>query len=78
MKIKDELQKVFHQVFDDDTIELFPEMTSNDIEDWDSLMHINLIVAIEKKFAIKFFTQDITDTKNVGKFLQLIEKKLTA
>lgn len=73
--IKDGLQKVFREVFDDDTIEIRPDMTAADIEDWDSLAHVELVVAVEKEFNIKFATQEIKGLKNVGDFMDLISKK---
>lgn len=51
-EITEKLQEIFRDVFDDDTIVLFDEMTSNDVEDWDSLSHINLINDIEAQFGI--------------------------
>ena len=51
-------------------------MTSNDVEDWDSLSHINLISDIEAKFGIIFTTDEIVGTKNVGEFIKVIESKL--
>ena len=77
MDIKNELQGVFRDVFDDDSIELFNEMTAADIEDWDFLSHVQLIVAIEKHFKLKFSTGDIMNLKNVGEMIEMIEKKLT-
>lgn len=76
MDVKNELQSVFRDVFDDDSIELFNEMTAADIEDWDSLSHVQLIVAIEKYFKLKFGTGDIMNLKNVGEMIALIERKL--
>lgn len=73
--IKDDLQEVFREVFDDDTIEIMPEMTAADIEDWDSLAHVELIVAVEKAFSMKFTTQEIKALKNVGDFMDLISRK---
>lgn len=73
--IKNSLQKVFREVFDDDTIEIRSDMTAADIEDWDSLAHVELVVAVEKTFNIKFTTQEIKGLKNVGDFMNLINKK---
>lgn len=75
MELKEQLQEVFREVFDDEEIVIFEEMTANDIEDWDSLMHIQLIVAIEKAFQVKFSTKDVKNIKNVGEFMALIERK---
>jgi len=62
--------------FDDDEIELFDEMTSDDVEDWDSLSHDNLILKIEKEFGVKFTADEITKTKNVGQFIDIINEKI--
>lgn len=76
MDIKAKLQEIFRDVFDDDSIELFAEMTSADVEDWDSLSHITLIHEIEAAFGIRFTTREVLDTKNVGEFIALIENKI--
>ena len=72
------LQAVFRNVFDDDSITLFDEMTAADIDDWDSFNHIQLVVAIEKRFNISLNTAEIADLKNVGQMLDLLKTKLTA
>ena len=61
-------------VFDDDEIVLTDETTADDIEDWDSLEQINLLVAIEKQFNIKFQLADVADLENVGAMADLVEK----
>ena len=76
MNVKEILTEVFQDVFDDDELELFDEMTAEDVEEWTSLTHIQLIVAVEKKFGIKFTTVEVMKLKNVGEFIGLIEKKL--
>lgn len=76
MNVKEALTEVFQDVFDDDELELFDEMTAEDVEEWTSLTHIQLIVAVEKKFGIKFTTVEVMKLKNVGEFIGLIEKKL--
>ena len=50
-------------------------MTANDIEEWDSLMHIHLIIAIEKVFNIHFDTTEVVNTENVGEFIDLVIDK---
>lgn len=75
-EISEKLQDIFRDVFDDSSIVLFDEMTSNDVEEWDSLSHINLISDIEAQFGITFTTEEIVETKNVGEFIQVIENKL--
>lgn len=76
MDTKGKLQEIFRDVFDDEEIELFDEMTSEDVDDWDSLSHVNLILKIEKQFGIKFTVDEITQTENVGQFINIINKKL--
>jgi acyl carrier protein len=76
MKTIDKLQEIFRDVFEDDEIVLDREMTAEDIEDWDSLMHIQLIVAAEKGFQTKFSTAEVLSLKNVGDFIDLVDKKL--
>lgn len=76
MNVKETLTEVFQDVFDDDELELFDEMTAEDVEDWTSLTHIQLIVAVEKKFNVKFTTVEVMKLKNVGEFIALIEKKI--
>ena len=76
IEIKKNLQEIFQDIFDDDTIELFDDMNANDIEDWDSLTHIQLIVQIEKSYGIKFTTGEVASAKNVGGFISLIQEKI--
>jgi len=70
-----QLSDIFHEVFDDQTIVPTPEMKAGDVPEWDSLNHINLIVAIEARFKIKFRTAEIESLRNVGHLVELIEKK---
>ena len=69
-----QLTEIFQDVFDDDEIVLTEETTADDIEDWDSLEQINLLVAIEKQFNIKFQLADVADLENVGAMADLVEK----
>jgi len=75
-EIRDRLQNIFRDVFDDPSIILQDEMSAKDIEEWDSLTHIQLIVTTEQQFNIRFMTAEIAELKNVGEFLKLIKKKL--
>jgi len=68
---------VFRDTLDNDDIELQPSTTADDIEEWDSLTHIQLIVALEKAFKIKFTTAEITAFKNVGELANSIVRKLS-
>ncbi len=71
-EIYNAINQVFRDVFDDDTISVNNTTTADDIEDWDSLEHINLIVAIEKKFGLKFTMNEVTTMKNVGEMVDII------
>ena len=73
-EIFDSVQEIFRTVFDDDGIVLTREMTADDIEDWDSLEQINLLVAIEKKFSIKCKLDDVKNLPNVGAMLDLVKR----
>ena len=75
-EVIEKLQEIFRDIFDDETIVLFDDMTSDDVEEWDSLSHINLISDIEAQFGIKFTTEEIIGMKNVGEFISIIEGKL--
>ncbi len=75
-EIRVRLQEVFRDVFDDDELTIFDEMTGDDLEEWDSLKHVQIIVASEHEFDVAFKTAEVMDLKNVGEFLDLIEKKL--
>lgn len=70
-----QLTELFHDAFDDSSIVLRDDMTAQDVEGWDSLSHINLIVAVEKRFRIKLTTGEVRGLNNVGDFVSLISKK---
>lgn len=75
--IKKRLNNVFQEVFDDDEIEIFEEMTANDIDEWDSLAHITLIVATEKEFGLRLNAAEVGKLKNVGEMLTILEERAT-
>ncbi|KYH34439.1 acyl carrier protein [Clostridium tepidiprofundi DSM 19306] len=70
-----EVNEIFIDVLDNDEIELKYETTADDVEDWDSLTHIELIVEIEKHFNIKFTLVEVQNFKNVGEMCEAIVKK---
>ena len=72
------LNGIFCQVFDDDSIEIARNTTADDIDGWDSLSHMNLIVAVEMGFNIRFNTKDVRALKDVGDLIDTIDKKLAA
>lgn len=76
MDILKELQPIFQDVFDDEDLVVTNESNAENIEDWDSLSHIRLVVAIEKQFGIKFAFGELQGLKNVGEMITLIEKKI--
>lgn len=74
-QILDEVQAIFREVLDNEKIVLANETTADDIEEWDSLTHIQLIVAIEKHFKIRFTSREILSWQNVGKLIDSIAAK---
>ena len=70
------LNEVFRDVFDDDDIVVTPNTTADDIEDWDSLEHISLIVSMEKEFSMKFDIKEVNKLENVGEMIDLIKRKM--
>lgn len=76
-KIYEVLNEIFRDVFDDDEIVVDAETNSDTIEDWDSLEHINLVVAIEKAFGLKFTMDEVTGMKNVGEMVEIIKARAT-
>ncbi len=75
-KIYEMLNEVFRDVFDDEDIVVTAETTADDIEDWDSLEHINLVVAVENKFGIKFNMNEVVKFKNVGEMVEVITERV--
>jgi acyl carrier protein len=73
-----QLTPIFHDVFDDDTLVLTPNLTAASVPAWDSFNHINLIVAVEARLKIKFQTAELESMNTVGHMVDLIEKKLAA
>ena len=74
-QIRQRLNVVFQEVFDNASIRISDETTAKDIDGWDSLTHVNLIVAVEKRFKVSFTTKEVVAFRNVGDFLKLIVKK---
>jgi acyl carrier protein len=75
-QIASRLTEVFHDVFDDDSIVVTPELTARDIDGWDSLTHIRLIVTVEKAFKVRFTTSEVGKLKNVGDLMALIRERV--
>jgi acyl carrier protein len=79
-RLRNDVQDVSRLVFGDDEIALTDATTADDIDGWDSMMHINLIIALEKRFGVKFAAAEISGMKgndqNVGSLIKLLEQKL--
>jgi len=76
IEVLEALTPVFREVLDDSALVLRENMTAADVEGWDPLNHIDLIVAIEKKFKVRFTTSEVTSLKNVGELADLVQTKL--
>ncbi|PKP20995.1 MAG: acyl carrier protein [Bacteroidetes bacterium HGW-Bacteroidetes-21] len=73
--ILQQLNEIFKDILDLDTLVLTPETTARDVEEWDSLSHIQIIVAAEKHFKIRLTAQEIQALENVGDMCKLVQKK---
>lgn len=73
--IRLQLEHVFRDVFDNDSISIHEKTTANDVEGWDSLNHAVLIFSVEKKFGIKFTAKEVHSLKNAGDLIELISRK---
>lgn len=77
-EIRRRLNAVFCDVFEDDEIQIHDQMTAEDIEDWDSLMHVVLVVAAEKELGVTLNAAEVGKFKNVGELIDAFEKRLNA
>ena len=76
--IYSQLTPIFRDVFDDEALVLTPDLTAASVPDWDSFNHINLIVAVEQRFGIKFQTAELESMHTVGHLVNLIQIRLAA
>ena len=80
INLEQNLQEVFRDVFEDEALTISRETNAADIEGWDSVMHIQLMIAIEQQFQIRFATAEISDLKedgrNLGDFIDLLSRKV--
>lgn len=72
------LNDVFQRVFDDDELKIDRSTSAKDVEGWDSLMHVTLLINIEKAFGVKFKSSEVSSLKNVGELVDLLDAKLGA
>jgi len=69
------MQTVFDDVFLDD-VKVTPELSAKDVEEWDSLLQISLVLGIEKAFNVRFRVGEVEATKNLGEFANLIQRRM--
>lgn len=73
----EQLNEVFQEVFEDDDLQVQPQTSAKDIDEWDSLMHVNLVLAVESRFGVRFTSTEVAALKDVGEMADLVQKKLT-
>ena len=71
-----QLESVFRQVLEDDALKLMPTTTADDVDGWDSMNHIFIVVELEKRFGVKFQAAEMEELKNVGELAALVKQKL--
>jgi len=76
-EIREKLNQIFQDVFEDDSLEITDEMCADDIEDWDSLAQIDLVTASESVFKVKFSISEIVKLQNIGDMLDLVSRKIS-
>lgn len=76
--ILNKLTPILQEVFDDDTLIARMDLNSADMDDWDSQTHIQLIIAIESGFGVRFTTEEITDLENLQKFVEVLQSRFNA
>ena len=74
-EIMERLNEVFRDVFDDSSIVVDDSTTSKDIEDWDSLEHINLVGSVEQEFKMRFKMKEVSSMKNVGEMADIVAER---
>jgi acyl carrier protein len=72
----EQVQETFRDVFDQPDLMITRESNASTVEDWDSLTHVNLVTAVERRYKVKFALGELLDLKNVGDLLDLLNKKL--
>ena len=70
-----QLEGIFQDVFDEDSIQLTPQLSAKDVDGWDSLTHIQLMLIVERAFKVKFSTSEIGKLENVGDLVGLIKTR---
>ena len=75
-EIMEKVNEIFRDVFDDESLVITDSTNSDDIEDWDSLEHISLIISMEKEFNMKFDIKEVNKLENVGQMVDMIRDKM--
>jgi acyl carrier protein len=75
-EIRNKLTTILRTVFDDDGLIVTPELSADDVDGWDSLSHLRLVLSVEKAFKIKFTAAEVSKLKNVGELQSLVVSKL--
>jgi acyl carrier protein len=75
-ELHEKLTRVFREVFGQPMLVIHDDMSAADVRNWDSLNHVTMIYAAEKKFGIKFSTREVQNLKNVGELVSLIDQKI--
>tara|TARA_B100000767_G_scaffold275233_1_gene311160 strand:- start:1367 stop:1621 length:255 start_codon:yes stop_codon:yes gene_type:complete len=73
----EKVESIFRDIFDEDELTVVDSTNSDDIEDWDSLNHINLVTSIERAFEIKFTLEELTNLADVGAMVDLMIRKIS-
>ena len=71
----EQFNEVFQEVFEDEDLQVQAQTSAKDIDDWDSLMHVNLVLAVESRFDVRFTSTEVAGLKDVGELMALVEKK---
>jgi acyl carrier protein len=74
-EVSDEILEVFREVFDDPSLVVSSETTASDVPNWDSMMHVSLMLAVERQFGIRFSSSEVAGLKNVGELQMLVDQR---
>jgi acyl carrier protein len=77
VELYQKLTQTFRDVFDDEELILTPQLSADDVEDWDSLKHVRLVLSVEREFNVRFSSAEVTRLKNVGDLASLISSKVS-
>lgn len=73
-----QLNEVFQDVFEDDDLQIEPTTSAKDIQEWDSLMHVSLVLAVESRFGVRFTSTEVAALRDVSELIGLVESRLAA